>query len=365
MWDTGTRTSINHPVFCRPEGDKSVNSSRADECDWAYDLGRTYLGPIVLHLVEWIFDQAEGYDGVLFSARDGYFIKKVYDYLADKKYKRARGDQVAPSHYFYTSRKSAVALIAADEEDTINLLVGEAAKHMMPDEMLREVFCMDAKDVVPYDVEAYGDERYRYFWDYYDEVVRNERRLRRNFYRYMGREGLVIGGRYLFYDFYSSGTVQRSLSNLVPFEMDGIYYRFHGNHDFDGAVSSYFPDESRILTDNYRAMEDLLSSPEGSLWGFDDEGRRILCHDARSKYELDVLAAAQDGALHYICDATSEMGNGGPSGGPATRSEIEGLIAKLGDAYERESLNGDTTTPVDDWMMGIKSENWSQGHENE
>lgn len=83
---------------------------------WEY--GYVYGGIIVLGFVHWIHKQAKqnGISKILFLARDGFIIKKVYDALF----------QDIPSEYVYWSRISALRNVCeAEREPFLTRLIGE------------------------------------------------------------------------------------------------------------------------------------------------------------------------------------------------------------------------------------------------
>ncbi len=264
-----------------------------------FEIGYSYIGPIVLSFAVWLLNNInlDLYDGILLSARDGYLLSKVLYALRERKIL----DDKLELHYFYTSRKSAVAM-HTDDESTINLLVKRTGLFYLPDKMLREVFCMSDKDVKTYDFEHYGENRYQYVWDHYDKIKDNVYLLKRNFYRYLGREGIKTGGRYLMYDFVSSGTVHRALSTIVPFELDGVYYQFTGAEDFKGELYSRFPKDNQIIRECYKLMENLMLSPEPSLWGYDDNGKAIFCTEKRNETMLDISKTVHKSAMLFVDD---------------------------------------------------------------
>lgn len=313
-----------------------------NEKKW-FDIGYSYMGPIILSLVGWILKEIpiNRYDGVLLSARDGYLLNKVFSILKEHEIL----DDKISIHYFYISRKAAVAM-HTDEEAIINMLIDRTSPYYLPDRLLREVFCMEKDRIKPYILNEYGDERYKYVWDQYKEIKDNVYRLRRNFYRYLGDEGLRIGGRYLFYDFVSSGTVHRALSPIVPFELDGVYYQFTGEKDFQGKLYSKFSRDNRVLRNNYKMMESLMLSPEPSLWGYDNNGKTILCKEQKSGQILPKTTTVHKGTLTYVKDFLNCFNL---DDAIISDEEILELIQKMGKQIGRTNLEKDL---IDDWFMG-------------
>ena len=312
----------------------------------AYSIGYSCMGPLLLSLVQWMTKATDigQYDGLLLSARDGYLLEKILKKLKEQ----ATIPNSVEIHYFYTSRKAAVAM-RTDSESVINLLVDQTSAMYLPDEMLREVFCIDKERITPYDLGKYGDNRYQYVWDHFEIIKENVLKLKQRFFRYMGKEGLKLGGRYLFYDFVSSGTVQKSLFPIVPFEMDGIYYSFNGEMSFPGKLFSKFDHSNEILMANYKLMEYFMSSPEASLWGYDENGTPVLCNDDRTKEQISYLKVVHQGVLDYtdafLCTFSLDDA--------AISEELTShIITQLRELTDISHLDRNFT---DDWIIGKKN----------
>ena len=309
-----------------------------------FNIGYAYIGPILLAAIAWMVRNIplEKYDGILLSARDGYLFNKAFIKLKERK---MISDDIS-IHYFYISRKAAVAM-HTDEEATINMLIDSTAPYYLPDRLLEEVFCLGKGRAVPYNLDVYGDNRYKYIWDHYGEIKENVKKLRRNFYKYLGREKLIMGGRYLLYDFVSSGTVHRALSSIVPFEIDGVYYQFTGDNDFAGAIYSRFSQENQSLTKHYKEMEDLMLSIEPSLWGYKDDGSCIFCNEGRSYEQIEKLKMVHEGTLSFLDDFLESYNlNDALISDDLTLC----LISKLGAMLEIIDQENEV---IDDWLMGI------------
>lgn len=95
---------------------------------WEY--GYIYGGITVLGYANWIHEQAvqQGISKILFLARDGFILKKVYDILFDD----------IPSEYVYWSRISALRNVCSSErEPYLTRLIGE---HCGTGESIKDVF---------------------------------------------------------------------------------------------------------------------------------------------------------------------------------------------------------------------------------
>ena len=72
--------ALNNP-FCLHQTDGRV------KVDEVYSLGYMFVGPLITKFILWLTGQMrEGnFDEILFSARDGYLIQRLYDKYLEKR----------------------------------------------------------------------------------------------------------------------------------------------------------------------------------------------------------------------------------------------------------------------------------------
>lgn len=268
--------------------------------DMFYILGYFFVAPFMFNLTEWIINEAvrNGCDGVLFSARDGYVPYMIYQKICRRKELKIQ------CKYFYISRKAAVAC-NSDNNDVLNFLVNSSWPELSEDEILKEKFCLPDEMITSFDFFKYGDDIFRYIWDHYKRIETNAKTLRKNYLRYMGNIGLIIGRKYALYDFISSGTCQKAVEMFAPFELVGNYAYSRDEEGYN--ITSYLKEDNGWFFDNYKLFETMLLSPEPSLHGFDEYGNPVFESEKRSKAELDSMNLVQEG----IMDFTEECLNAG------------------------------------------------------
>ncbi len=308
-----------------------------------FNIGYLYMGPIVLSFIGWMINEIklDDYDGILLSSRDGYLLDKVFSILRERELICKKIE----TRYFRISRKAAVAM-HTDEEAVINMLVDRTESLYSPDRLLREVFCMEVNQINPYDPNKYTDDKYKYIWEQHAKIRKNVYKLKRNFYRYLGEQELKIGGRYLLYDFVSSGTVQRALSSLVPFELDGCYFQFAGKKDFVGELYSRFPKECLIIKNHYKILENLMLSPNASVWGYGEDGGVLYCTEERSKRLIKSVERVHQGVISF----TNQFLDSFEIKDSIISEELTlSLIQKLCEYVDKIGYKDDV---IDDWLMG-------------
>lgn len=264
-----------------------------NDADYAYGFCGALLGLFTIFMYNTVKERQV--DDILFAARDGYMIKEMYHMLREKKQ-----DWEAPEGiYFYTSRKASV-MTCIDNEAYINMLI-DMSTQMQPEMMMKERFGLDEKDVMEYDSEKH--DIYQYVWAHADKIFARSHRAKINYFKYMGNAGLKIGKKYAFMDFVSSGTSQKSLSKIVPFELVGIYAGWNSTEDCRKYnVNSLYSDLKTYFLKYYKIMETFMTSDEPSLSCFDDNGKPVFQKQERSKKEINYVQEMQNGCIMYFDD---------------------------------------------------------------
>lgn len=259
------------------------------------DFGYAVIGPIIVSFLIWMLDKVahSGIDKILFASRDGYIVKKLYDYVVCN---RNLAD-MPPSLYFYTSRKVAVISDMANEA-IINLLI-DISRDISPKEMLINVFGLDEKDVLPCSDEDY-ESPHPYVWKHVEKIFEKSEVTKKRYYRYMGNAGLKIGKKYAFLDFVSSGTCQKSLLRYVPFDINGYYFAWNSAEDKNEyEIETFYDKNDAYLMKNYKIIEMFMTSYEPSVSDFDEEGQPIFSEELRSEKEMEIVKEIHDIILDY------------------------------------------------------------------
>lgn len=262
-----------------------------------YDYGYAFFAPLISQFAIWLYRQITDnqFDDVLFAARDGFLMKKLYGILRE-----SMEDETSPEGiYFYTSRKAAV-LAGIDNDAYINMLI-DISRHMPPRKMMRERFGLDAKDILLYDEEKYGDSIHKYVWDHANAIFARSDLAKKNYFKYMGNLQLKIGARYAFMDFVSSGTSQKSLGKIVPFALYGLYAGWNGAESKESVgVRAFVDDKDSFFMGHYKIMETFMTSCEPSVSHFDGKGEPVFSAQDRSRKELEYVVSMQKACEDYL-----------------------------------------------------------------
>lgn len=299
-----------------------------------------YFAPLVGVFLQWLVRrvQKESWDGILFAARDGAPMIQWYQALC-----KAHPELGLPEgYYFYTSRRAA-ALCTLDNEAVITSVI-DSTHGLAPDALLRRKFDLRPDQIVPPQPQD-SENIHQYVWQHRQAIYARARAARQGYYRYMGRMGLRMGGRYGFYDFVASGTSQKGLAAFAPFALQGLYFARTESGDSEGvSIDAFLGTEAEYFLHQFKRLELFMTSEDGSLASLDENGEPVFAPDQRSQPVMDYIHTCQQtitewlaGYFGTLCPAGEEM----PSADTALR---------LFDAMRRADLSGFASLElVDDW----------------
>lgn len=262
-----------------------------------YDYGYGVCAPLISHFAMWIYTQVkrEKYDDILFASRDGYLMQRLYEAILNKY----NNNEMPKGKYFYTSRKAAV-MTGINNEAFINMII-DISSGMPPKKMMKERFGLPSSQILDYNEEKYGDSIHQYVWEHASAIFARADEARLAYFKYMGKAGLEIGKRYAFMDFVSSGTSQKSLMRIVPFEMCGLYAGWNGTEDMRVVgVNALFTDPQSAFLKRFKLMETFMTSNEPSLSHFDNNGEPVFSCQERNERELQYVYEMQKACLDYL-----------------------------------------------------------------
>lgn len=264
-----------------------------------YDYAYGFCAPLVSQFALWLYEEIKygRYEEVLFASRDGYLMQKMYELLVEQ-----RSDSTMPkARYFYTSRKAAV-MTGINNEAFINMII-DISPGMTPKKMMRERFGLPAAKILNYDEEKYGDSIHKYVWDHVETIFERAEEAKLNYYKYMGNIDLRIGKTYAFMDFVSSGTSQKSLKRIAPFEIKGLYAGWNGTDDKRKlGVKALFENMDSYFMRHFKMMETFMTSDEPSLSHFDEKGNPVFSKQDRSEHELRYVKEMQRACMEFLQD---------------------------------------------------------------
>lgn len=273
-----------------------------------YDVGYLLCAPMISDFVLWFYSQVkqQKLKNIWFCARDGYLIKKMYEYLM-KMYK-----QEDKSVYFLVSRTAAVRAGVQDEADI--QYVDEMKFSGTLKENLKERFGIDIDEI---DCENILDNE-NGLLKYKKEIIEKSNKLSENYQKYIN--GLNIEpGDIAFFDFVARGTSQMYIQRLTDNHLRGFYFlqldsEHMKNRGLD--IRSFYSEKTNYAVfDNYYIFEPLLTAPHPSVKEFDKEGQPIYAAETRCDKDIRCFERAQDGILDYfktyikLCPESEKVAN--------------------------------------------------------
>lgn len=297
------------------------------EIDKVYDLGYLYTGPLISSFMIWMINELKTnkYDDILFAARDGYLIKKLYD--------KAIGClkiELPQGIYFQISREVALKATVMNEVDLEWLCI------LPYKENLRTVFQKKFK-LSDDEIAIFDETKYKsvvsYGLAHKDIIFKKSRQIREHYLEYIESLGLKTQKKYAFFDLVASGTCQDSLVRILPFELVGLYLCNYDNPSGkgkdlyikgmitehrnvqDNSYASYLKDsyiysnyeELNYQYKNYIFLETVLTSLDPSLSDVEAGGKLIYGEDKRSSSELEFVENMHHGIEEYFMDFISQL----------------------------------------------------------
>ena len=285
---------LNDPFLLgRTNGKFEINSN--------YDMAYTFIAPLVVRFFGWLVERANTLelDLVLLSSRDGYIIEEIYNLLKDKYV-------LPPMKYFYVSRAVSVIAGLIDDNDIIH--VAQLAFAGTPQEMLKDRFHLSDIEIMKRGANE-SDEGY--ILRHKQAILRVAEIERKKYLNYIKTLNIRPGSKVGFFDFISSGTCQKALQNIVDFQLTGLYvaatnyatgYKSGTKIEAMCGVLNVF-EKTYNLLENYFFMENVMTSFEPTLCGFDDSGAPKFLPEHRTEASFAALDEIHDAIRDYARQA--------------------------------------------------------------
>lgn len=225
---------------------------------------------------------------ILFSARDGYIFNRIV------KERILDGFDKVKSEYFYTSRRAALtsSVFSIEDWDTLKRYTDKS------DDNIGEVFFGIRED----------NEGQRL-----QRVVSESEHKRSNYIKYLRKKGFSDEGKYLICDLISSGTVQWRLNKIFTKPQKGFYlWKTEIRPKRDVEVHSVWRDskDGIICQDKINKcvnlLEKILTSFEGTVIEFDDNGEPVLASDDRTIEELEMVKKSHEYIVEWIKECVKD-----------------------------------------------------------
>lgn len=278
-----------------------------------YLVGYYLVGMHLVGVNTWLHNllRKRKYDRIVFTARDGYLYKKVYD--ISRQYYEDKTDDI----YLYLSRKAMMPMIVKGRMDLFDLPIQFQAYSPLTMRKLL-TFCSrevgdkeyeSALDDAGIDIDRVFPDKKEYHtyihWfidNYYDETIHMENQDRvKKYFSGITKEDL-------FFDMGYSGRIQKAVCDCVGYGVDVAFIHQDTRRSFElsGAgnfrIYSYY-DMAPCMSDFLR--EYILSEIGSSCIGYDEmDGKAVPVFETfyDEKVSFNKLRLLQKGAIQFARD---------------------------------------------------------------
>ncbi len=290
-------------------------------------MGYVVFGPIVITFITWLIKNAQrdNADMLLFLAREGYFLEKLYNKILDCLEAKGRPLKRIESRYFLASRRATSLASVFCEDDLQDLL--EAPYTGTLSYLLFSRFGIDG-DGIPNILETVslpedGEKVWRVISLFKKEILQEAEIERNNYLEYCRGMGLSEYENIAVVDLGYSGSMQYYLSKIMKEPTLGYYFvtidhqlkgiRYPGSSMKD--CFGYKNPVSGKISPVYAyvlVLEGLLTSPDGQFMKFERENKRVnpvFGKPGFSQKVFDSISRIHAGALDYVEDMVKHHGD--------------------------------------------------------
>lgn len=188
------------------------------------------------------------YDGILFTSRDGYLLKKIYD----ANCREMKGNSLQ-SYYLLVSRLLSHKATIFDEKDVINF------------------------------IKETGNELDS---SRFDEIIQEGEKTRQNYFEYLEKSNIDISKKYLVCDLISQGTVLKGLNQLFERPQQGLFMAWSYCNPELPVELVYGSEEWQEARFTTCVLEKILTSLEPSIDDMGIAGEPVYAVEDREEDEL-------------------------------------------------------------------------------
>ncbi len=292
---------INHKLFNSPFSNLQI--------DTLYDFGYCFHGPILYEFLKFIQKESQQSDCLLFLAREGYSLQKLY-----QKFCQLKKIEEKENIYFLASRKATYTATTYSEDDIYHMIDKEFNGTFSA--FMNQIFDVEVEDntiiQLPKDVDIVRKK----IKPYIPQILNNAKKEKEAYLKYINQTIKNVDQKQLaVIDLGYSGTIQYNLTKLLNKEITGIYLtnsenikRYRKNSKLKYCFLTNENDNYKFIYYYSLILEFFLSAPFGQLQKFElHEGKAIPIYneetmDDMKKGSIDEL---YNGVLQYIHDMSS------------------------------------------------------------
>ena len=292
-----------------------------------FGFGYVVLGPVIFSYSLWLLKLAvrDKISKVLFLAREGYLLKKIFDMIqAHPDVQTARGTSI-----------ESVYLLASRRATSVPAIIGVADALVL----LKKPYCGTLHNLLEcrFGIEQHYCEKNgiensyielpadyvklsALVTEHFDVVAAKARAERTSYLHYLKEAGIVgcRAGEVAVSDLGYSGNIQKALSKLLAVPLTGAYFAtcFDVKEDdrLDNTFKGFFtendePNNSRSAVYRHSLLlESILTSPDGQLVRFENCGGQQRPVYAGENSQFNELEEIHQGIISYCGDVLSIFG---------------------------------------------------------
>lgn len=277
-----------------------------------YDFGFSVLGPVIYKYMKWIVKMAKeskGKEVLLFSAREGYYLQKLYNIFKEKLNIL---DNIE-DHYLYISRRAITVMQIETLDDVREILkplyFGTLRELLYYRLNYKEDNFKDEIISLPRDTEKVM----KVVENNFDIILENAKKERENYLKYIESLKIDFDNKEVsMLDLGYSGTAQYYFSKLLNKKISGKYfvvksdlkpvklgckvYSCFNKNIYNKAI------DKNILRENSLLLEALLTSPDGQFTYMDIEDGKFIpqfLHEPNKKEHMENLDQVYEGVKEF------------------------------------------------------------------
>lgn len=272
----------------------------------ASDIGYIFCGPMITDFTVWMkrCTDRQGYNQILFGARDGFLVGRLFRLLDDSK----------DAYYFLSSRMAAIRTGMDSQEDIE--YVWSMKYSGSSEDALKTRFGIAVDDIHTIDCSSM--------------ILDKAKQQRENYQKYIKKLG-IHSGNLAFFDFVAKGTTQMYIQKLFEQHMKGFYFlqlepEFMADKGLD--IEPFYSEEEKnksAIFENYYLLETMLTSPYPQLEEIDNDGNPVFVKETRSEQDLKVFDKAMNGIMDYFEDYLKIL----PESGRKENKKLDEILLAL------------------------------------
>ena len=259
---------INEQIF---------NSPFSCGIDSLEKISKTFLAPMIFELIKFIDKKSDSNDKLLFLAREGYYLEKIYEEYCSKFSLKPK-----KHYYFLASRKATMSATIENTNDIKNSINRDYKGTIKT--FFKSVYDLDYNGddfeiILPNDLEKV----YEIIKKYKNDIIGKSNQYKEAYMEYINSIIDVQNDNIVIVDLGYSGTIQYHLSKMLNKSLKGIYLTNSNSvKKYDKTsklLFAYDINENIMYEKIYHyslILEYFLSAPYGQLQFFSKEKNKIV-----------------------------------------------------------------------------------------